>query len=68
MGEGETPSLLCLLLPVAGKKAGPRVTRVRELTLPHTTQEGGPCTPHGQHTTADSAVGVSVLGEPVLRA
>ena len=54
---------------LAGVKAGPGVTRVRELALPHTscsTRESGPCTLPGQHTRADPAVWVR--DDPALRA
>lgn len=58
------------LLAVAGKRAGPRVTRMRELALSHTifhAWERGPYTPRGQHTTADSIVGGGGAGESALK-
>lgn len=57
LGKGD---LLILPLAVTGKTAGPRVTRMRELALPHTifdTRERGPYTLPGQHIRADSIVG-----------
>lgn len=69
MGEGNMPSPLHPL-PSAREKAGPRVTRVKELAMPlikFSTQEsrGGYYTPSGKHTGADPVV--LGTGEPVLR-
>lgn len=59
-----------LLLAVAGKRAGPRVTRMRELALSHTifdARERGPYTLPGQHARADSIVGGGGAGESALK-
>ena len=56
MDEGKMPSPLHPLLHVGCERVGPRISRVRELSLLHTScsiQETEPYTPPGQHTRAD---------------